>query len=92
MIPSDLSFGYLSAELKSPVKIPIPHADPALTLRVYAHAMLEEEVDLSFADFGSPGRPYTAPIDEDEIAEAANYANSMARREGFEPPTLRFEA
>ena len=24
MIPSDLSFGYLSAELKSPVKIPIP--------------------------------------------------------------------
>ncbi len=24
MIPSDLSFGYLSAELKSPVKTPIP--------------------------------------------------------------------
>jgi hypothetical protein len=24
VIPSDLSFGYLSAELKSPVKIPIP--------------------------------------------------------------------
>ena len=45
--------------------------------------MLEEEVDLSFADFGSPRRPYTAPIDEDEIAEAANYANSMARREGL---------
>ena len=45
--------------------------------------MLEEEVDLSFADFGSPRRPYTAPIDEDEIAEAAHYANSMARREGL---------
>ena len=26
-------------------------ADPALTLRVYAHAMQEEENDLSFADF-----------------------------------------
>ena len=68
------------------------HADPALTLRVYAHAMLEEEIDLSFAEFGGPGRPYTAPIDEDEISESANYLNSMARREGFEPPTLRFEA
>ena len=28
------------------------HADPALTLRVYAHAIREEEHDLSFADFG----------------------------------------
>ena len=37
------------------------HADPALTLRVYAHAMLEGEVDLSFAEFGSPRRPNTAP-------------------------------
>jgi integrase len=27
------------------------HADPALTLRVYAHALPEEERDLSFADF-----------------------------------------
>ncbi len=37
------------------------HADPALTLRVYAHAMKSEEKDLSFLDFGGPGRPYTAP-------------------------------
>jgi integrase len=28
------------------------HADPALTLRVYAHALPEEEHDLGFADFG----------------------------------------
>jgi hypothetical protein len=28
VIPSDLSFGYLSAELKSPVKIPIPESLP----------------------------------------------------------------
>lgn len=32
------------------------HADPALTMRVYAHAMREEETDLSFADFSpKPG-------------------------------------
>ena len=37
------------------------HADPAFTMRVYAHALGEEETDLSFADFGSPGRPQTAP-------------------------------
>jgi len=39
------------------------HADPALTLRVYAHAMREED-DLSFVEFGrdaGPGRPQTAP-------------------------------
>ncbi len=29
------------------------HADPALTLRVYAHAMPQQETDLSFAEFGS---------------------------------------
>jgi hypothetical protein len=28
------------------------HADPSLTLRVYAHAMPSDETDLSFADFG----------------------------------------
>ena len=27
------------------------HADPALTLRVYAHALPEEERDLGFAEF-----------------------------------------
>ncbi len=33
------------------------HSDPALTLRVYAHAMRNEETDLSFAEFGDPKRP-----------------------------------
>ena len=37
VIPSDLSFGYLSAELKSPIKIPIPTLrmlnPPGCTLR-----------------------------------------------------------
>jgi integrase len=68
------------------------HADPARTLRVYAHAMLDEETDLSFAEFGDPKRPYTAPTDSERIPGTGKYLNSMARREGFEPPTLRFEA
>ncbi len=67
------------------------HADPSLTLRVYAHALREDEIDLSFADFGGLGRPYTALDESDEIANSPNYLNSLARREGFEPPTLRFE-
>ena len=32
------------------------------TLKTYAHAMKEEEADLSFANFGSRGRPDTAPL------------------------------
>ena len=68
------------------------HADPALTLRVYAHAMPEDEADVSFADFDAPKRPYTAPVDEEPFAEPRNYPEKLARREGFGPPTLRFEA
>jgi hypothetical protein len=60
------------------------HRDPALTLRVYAHAMHEAETDLSFADFGGPERPYTAPTPESDEQESPSYANSWARREGFE--------
>ena len=67
------------------------HADPAFTLRVYAHALREEETDLSFADFGGPGRPKTAQFEESEFGDPSKSLNSMARREGFEPPTLRFE-
>jgi hypothetical protein len=40
------------------------HANPELTMRVYAHALPAEEGDLAFADFGtehSTKRPYTAP-------------------------------
>ena len=70
----------------------IGHADPAFTLRTYAHALREDETDLSFADFDGPRRPNTAQSDENEFDESRNYADYMARREGFEPPTLRFEA
>jgi len=66
------------------------HADPALTLRVYAHAMKSDEVDLSFAEFG-PRRPYTAPRSDGEFEEISNHLKRMARREGLEPPILRFE-
>ncbi len=54
--------------------------------------MREEETDLSFAEFGGSKRLYPAPTLERDISETGNYAKSMARREGFEPPTLRFEA
>ncbi len=55
--------------------------------------MLDEESDLSFAEFSDPKRPfYTVPQLEERTKELANYAKSLARREGFEPPTPRFEA
>ena len=68
------------------------HADPAFTLRTYAHVLRGDEIDLSFADFSSSGRPNTAQLGNLEIEKSPNYAESMVRREGFEPPTLRFEA
>ena len=54
--------------------------------------MREEETDLSFAEFDGSKRLYPAPTPERDISEMSNYAKTMARREGFEPPTLRFEA
>ena len=55
--------------------------------------MREEESDLSFAEFGSGSkRFYPAPGSESTTDESPNYLDSMARREGLEPPTLRFEA
>ncbi len=59
------------------------HADPALTLRVYAHAMRNEETDLSFAEFGDPKRPYTAPRKESEFKEAAKWLKQMVTRARF---------
>ena len=52
------------------------HADPALTLRVYAHAMKSEERDLSFLDFGRPGRRNMAPEPGDEDDTAVTPRNS----------------
>ncbi len=67
-------------------------SDPALTLRVYAHATPEEEADLSFADFGGSYRLYPAPTPEGVTRDPRNVGERLARREGLEPPTLRFEA
>ena len=61
----------------------LQHADPAFTLRVYAHAMRDEESDLSFAEFGGPKRLYPALRISGDESESSNYADSMARREGF---------
>jgi len=68
------------------------HAHPALTLRVYAHAMPGEQSDLSFADFGGSERLYTAPGNEGEEAEARNTATSLVGRQGLEPRTLGLKA
>ena len=61
----------------------IGHADPAFTLRTYAHLMPEEEIDLSFADFGIDAvekrlavgarkRPYTAPASDANFLDSDN--------------------
>ena len=63
------------------------HADPALTLRVSAHAMRGEEEDLSFAEYGSR-RLSASPTETMEDRELAKSSERLARREGFEPPTL----
>ncbi len=54
------------------------HSDPALTLRVYAHAMPEEETDVPFAEFDATGRPYTAPVADDGNRKAANSLKRVA--------------
>ncbi len=53
------------------------HADPALTLRAYAHAMREAESDLSFAEFGGSERLHTAPPSTSEAAQTRNPLNSL---------------
>gem|GEM_PF-4743496 len=55
------------------------HADPALTLRVYAHVIPNDEQELSFLDFGGPGRPYTAPLD---LAECEDENTPIATDRG----------
>ena len=54
--------------------------------------MRDEESDLSFAEFGGPKRLYPALGISGDESESPNYAERLARREGLEPPTLRFEA
>ena len=63
------------------------HSSPMLTLKTYAHAMREEEVDLGFASFGdSTKRHYTAPNESginDEVANQMGGAERDRRRTSF---------
>ena len=71
------------------------HANPELTLRVYAHALREEETDLSFLDFGGTKRhprgtePKRAVATEKPVRATPRKSSRMMEREtGFEPATL----
>ena len=69
------------------------HSSPMLTLKTYAHAMREEEVDLSFATFGDGSeRLYPAPTKKGADEELANPLNSVVELRGIEPLTLRLPA
>jgi integrase len=43
------------------VAVQLGHANPELTLRVYAHALREEETDLGFLEFGGARRHPAVP-------------------------------
>ncbi len=79
----------LACELARRGLLPVVHL--GRQLRVDEDALREEESDLSFAEFGDPKRPYTAPALEGDRDNIANSLEELARREGLEPPTLRFE-
>jgi len=71
------------------------HSNPELTLRQYAHMLPQEETDLSFADFGGPRRPYTAPALADNRANKntpgltdRGRSQILERETGIKPATL----
>ncbi len=73
------------------------HASPTLTLKTYAHALREEEIDLGFADFGAEGvagRLYTSPTtgsdaDNENAPDATRRGRFgiLEHETGFEPAT-----
>ncbi len=71
------------------------HANPELTLRVYAHAMPEEESDLGFLDFSGGTRRHPGGTTADGRPEPRNLSRATARKgtekvereTGFEPAT-----
>ena len=71
------------------------HSSPTITLTTYAHALREEEVDLSFADFAFADdlkRPYAAPEENGVGDNIANPAKELVELRGIEPLTLRLPA
>ncbi len=78
------------------------HSDPAFTLRTYTHVLHQAETDLSFVDFSTfAGSTRRHPDGTQRLtsrtarkappATMRRVRGTLARREGFEPPTLRFE-
>ena len=73
------------------------HSSPMLTLRTYAHAIREEEADLSFADFAlrdGSKRLYPAPTNDGEAADenapdltGRGRFGKMEHETGLEPAT-----
>ena len=71
------------------------HANPELTLRVYAHALREEEADLSFLDFGGtkrhprgPNLRAAAATRKPPRATSRRGLKFLERETGLEPATL----
>ena len=73
-----------------------------LTLKTYAHVMPQEDMDLSFADFGeiagvTPSRDgaerlYPAPRKKRDWRKNANPSDLLVELGGIEPPTPRLPA
>jgi len=79
------------------------HASPAFTLRTYAYAMPDEEVDLGFAEFDAvtlkavtleavARRRYPSPQKKERSARHANPSDLLVELGGIEPPTPRLPA
>ena len=67
------------------------HADPAMTLRVYAHAMKREEEDLSFVEFGLAKPRYTSLALPPENDESRNPPGIIGRPWGARTPDPRIK-
>ena len=70
------------------MRIQLGHSDPALTLRVYTHALPTDPGDLGFVDFGTssglsfhgPGRPQAAPRPDRDTVVLGDDAGNLASR------------
>jgi integrase len=69
------------------------HSNPELTLRVYAHALREEEADLGFLEFGDDSRHETAPP-RHRVANNGHNEKAPSRNhaKGLENPGARDRA
>ena len=96
----DARHTFASLALASGKSIPwvsgqLGHASPEITLRVYAHAMKEEETDLAFLDFGGtkrhPGGTRAVAASQRTKPPRVTPRRGLGNVEhetGFEPATL----